>query len=703
MTYWRRKLRLYLEHYFPDEQHGFRAQFGCTTAITKLIQIIANARAAPGGRKAVVVASLDAASAFDTVDHNKLLSKLELGCGVKGKALALIRSYLENRKQQVKMKGEKYSNTEPIGPYGVPQGSVLAPLLYTAYTKDLPQHIHSAEVVLYADDCTLVASGDTIEEARDNMTKALAEYHAYATANRILPEPEKTQYLEMAGTWHLQKEGEVAVNMAGAKLKPKQAIKILGVIIDHKLNWEPHSAAMAAKTRGVAHRVWRATNGLKRKHLVQIMQAMAHPILDYAQPALTGPSELAQRITNSAYKLTARLAARARRIKITKDNTTEGRRGYITPADETNNPGTTLSTEVEATVENKAVWILPPTAPLLTRNKWTSWRKRVDCMRATFVFRMWATGRPASLARHLPPPPVESLLPAATKEFTQLQTTTFGGRELRESRKPHASEPIGGQGTGVSTQSFEYWAPRILSRFSQDNPFGDEDDTNGLTDSDSEDENECSHARRAPSDEFRLQRRGYYGHLTEKFQTIHEEKDADGRIIVWTDGSARRVLGKQQAGAGIYYGNNNKRNWGVPVKGRQTNQRAELTAVITAIENDNRPLRIVTDSNYAHGGTMIWRHEWRARAWLKKPTKAQTIDNADLWKRLDRLLNKLPKGHIVTQWTKGHPLPIHLRKGQSTQLDAWGNTAADGLAARAAESKQEISWCEPSDKLRLVE
>eukprot|EP00661_Eupelagonemidae_sp_cell13_P000127 gene127-biopygen10582 len=89
-----RQLRTYLEPYLPKEQHGFRAHHGCTTALATLVRIAANARAAQGRRKAVVIASLDAASAFDTVDHHKLLEKLEHSCGVKGTVLKLLKSYL---------------------------------------------------------------------------------------------------------------------------------------------------------------------------------------------------------------------------------------------------------------------------------------------------------------------------------------------------------------------------------------------------------------------------------------------------------------------------------------------------------------------------------------------------------------------------------------------------------------------------------
>ena len=210
------------------------------------------------------IASLDAASAFDTVDHGLLLEKLEKLCGVQGMALQLLEDYHKERHQLVRMSGDRCSRAEKIGPWGVPQGSVLAPLLYTIYTADLQAHITKAEVVMYADDVTLIASGDTVDDMRKNMTEALSEFHAYATANRVLPEPEKTQYMELSNTWKMQEVGNIACTIAGTVLQPREAIKILGVIVDQKLSWDPHNAAAAAKARGSAWRVWRGCRRMSR-------------------------------------------------------------------------------------------------------------------------------------------------------------------------------------------------------------------------------------------------------------------------------------------------------------------------------------------------------------------------------------------------------------------------------------------------------
>ena len=116
------QLRAHVDKLLPKEQHGFRKGHSCPSALAEIIGYVANARTTKGDGSEVGIASLDAAAAFDTVEHELLLKKLELNCGIGGSALALIKSYLSNRRQMVRMSGERHSKIEEIGPYGVPQG-----------------------------------------------------------------------------------------------------------------------------------------------------------------------------------------------------------------------------------------------------------------------------------------------------------------------------------------------------------------------------------------------------------------------------------------------------------------------------------------------------------------------------------------------------------------------------------------------------
>ena len=288
--------------------------------------------------------------------------------------------------------------------------------------------------------------------------------------------------------------------------------------------------------------------------------------------------------------------------------------------------------------------------------------------------------------------------------------------------------------TGKSDIAFEVWAPRVLNKFHGGNtlPLEEDDEEDGLTDSEdghsdsSDDREEQSHteghsgyskqmpgrAKYAPleDDQWR-QLNTYYGMLTCKYALCKESWDEEGRRKVWTDGSSSMEVktGKRNAGAGIYYGNNNPDNCGIRVKigsklksKRATNQRAELAAVLHVLETNEGPLRIITDSMYVHLGVTETRHRWRQQAWLDSSTQGRLVKHADLWRRLDALLCQRPKHSVITQWTKGHARPAHVARGLTTEMDTWGNTGADGLADKGAKCADKIQWPGPTDELRKV-
>eukprot|EP00666_Eupelagonemidae_sp_cell4sb_P012606 gene12606-biopygen9014 len=179
----------------PDGQHGFRAKHGTHTAILQLIQSIT--KILEQGRDCVV-AAMDLSAAFDTVHHGLLLEKLRDRVGLRAPALSLIQSYLQGRQQRVQMHG-KTSGALPIES-GVPQGSVLGPILFSLSVGDLKENFTDIDIVQYADDCTLVIPVEPGTDPAAETTQRIQRFVDYCAANRIAAEPDKTQLLHVRAT-----------------------------------------------------------------------------------------------------------------------------------------------------------------------------------------------------------------------------------------------------------------------------------------------------------------------------------------------------------------------------------------------------------------------------------------------------------------------------------------------------------------------
>ena len=141
-----------------DLQHGFREKRSCETQLIMLIEDLA--RNASVGKHADIIL-LDFSNAFDKVKHSKLLWKLHQ-YGIRGRGLAWIRAFLGSRSQQVVIDG-KESESIPVTS-GVPQGSVLSPILFLVYINDLPDEVLS-RVRLFADDTALYLTMESKDDS----------------------------------------------------------------------------------------------------------------------------------------------------------------------------------------------------------------------------------------------------------------------------------------------------------------------------------------------------------------------------------------------------------------------------------------------------------------------------------------------------------------------------------------------------------
>ena len=142
-----------------------------------------------------LVVLIDLKKAFDTVDHQILLSKLEL-YGIKGQAINLLKSYLTNRKQKCQIRNS--FSSERLIKCGVLQGSILGPLLFLLYINDLPHCLKKKKPRLFADDTNLTASANSMTDLEAAVNSDLGNLRKWLIANKLSLNVAKTEFILIA-------------------------------------------------------------------------------------------------------------------------------------------------------------------------------------------------------------------------------------------------------------------------------------------------------------------------------------------------------------------------------------------------------------------------------------------------------------------------------------------------------------------------
>ena len=230
-----------------NKQFGFRKNHSTTHALNYSISQV---KEALNRNEHILGIFIDLSKAFDTIDHNILLKKLE-HYGIRGQALSLLASYLKNRTQVVSVLGEI---SEPMSIiYGVPQGSCLGPLLFLIYINDLGKISNESEIILFADDTNIFVKANSKAAAYSNANIILDKLFNYMTCNKLHINLEKSCYMYFSNLPKLQPDKTISedanyqLKIHNHELPRVTNTKFLGVIIDEKLSWDQHIKTLTKK------------------------------------------------------------------------------------------------------------------------------------------------------------------------------------------------------------------------------------------------------------------------------------------------------------------------------------------------------------------------------------------------------------------------------------------------------------------------
>ena len=280
-------------------QSGFRPNHSCETA---LLQMTNKCLGAINNNEMVGMVMIDFRKAFDLVDHTLLLKKLKY-YKISEETISWFSSYLLKRKQKVFV-NNTLSDSEDII-CGVPQGSILGPLLFLIFINDLPLNIDNVLTDLYADDTTLYCTGKLQTFIEKQLQAALHELSTWCKQNGMLINTAKTKVMLLTTPQkriHLNKD-MLLLTLNNEKLTVVSSDKILGIHVDNNLTWTDHTNAVAKK---IASNLWllsRIKEYLSIDQRVQFYKAYIQPHIDYCNSVWGGTS---QRNLDRIYRLQKR-------------------------------------------------------------------------------------------------------------------------------------------------------------------------------------------------------------------------------------------------------------------------------------------------------------------------------------------------------------------------------------------------------------
>jgi len=290
----------------------------CHSTETALLKVKNDIMTSVDNRKAVVLVLLDLSAAFDTIDHGVLFGRLKNMFGLSGKVLEWFRSYLDQRYQSVSIH-ESMSESCHLQ-FGVPQGSVLGPLIFVLYTKPIGiiARKFGVQYHLYADDTQLYVSLDLGNEQNftsslENLKHCIAEIRLWMTQNMLKLNDDKTDIIYMTSSHYAKSLKTPGLDIGESCINPSNTVKNLGVLFDKCLTMNDQVTSVCRAAYYHLKNIRSLKPFLSTKALITVVHAFITSRIDYCNSLLYGMSDYNTNRLQKVQNCAARIVSNTRK------------------------------------------------------------------------------------------------------------------------------------------------------------------------------------------------------------------------------------------------------------------------------------------------------------------------------------------------------------------------------------------------------